>query len=147
MCTERKQRATGFTLPELLLLIIVFAIGLSGILLVINNTVARSADPMLRKQAMAAAESMLEEILLQSAAPEANVGAGRQNFNDVADYDEYKTTGIQTIDGTPVAGLGNYNLEVTVSDATVGGVSAQQVTVVISGASDFSIDGYKFAYD
>lgn len=55
----------GLTLIELIVFILVVSIGLAGVLLAINTGVARSADPMIAKQALAAAESLLEEIELQ----------------------------------------------------------------------------------
>jgi MSHA pilin protein MshD len=55
----------GLTLIELILFILVVSIGLAGVLMAINTAVARSADPMIAKQALAAAESLLEEIELQ----------------------------------------------------------------------------------
>ena len=60
-----KRSAQGFTLIEVIIFIVVVAAGLAGILLVSNTVVASSADPMVRKQAVAVAESMLEEILLK----------------------------------------------------------------------------------
>jgi MSHA pilin protein MshD len=59
------RRAAGLTLVELLVFILVLGIGLVAVLLAINTGVARSADPMIRKQALAAAESLLEEVALQ----------------------------------------------------------------------------------
>jgi MSHA pilin protein MshD len=55
----------GLTIVELLVFILVLGIGLVAVLLAINTGVARSADPMIRKQALAAAESLLEEVALQ----------------------------------------------------------------------------------
>src|SRR3954465_14029675 len=99
MCTRNvARRGCGFTLPELLLLIIVLAFALVGIVLVINTATAGSADPLLAKQAMAAAESMMEEVLLQpfNNPPGGFSGAAtqtnRQNFDDARDYDGFNTT-------------------------------------------------------
>jgi MSHA pilin protein MshD len=58
-------RQAGLTLVEMMIFVVVIGIGLAGVLLAINNTTARSADPMIRKQALAAAESLLEEVLQQ----------------------------------------------------------------------------------
>jgi MSHA pilin protein MshD len=58
-------RQAGLTLVEMMIFVVVVGIGLAGVLLAINNSTARSADPMVRKQALAAAESLLEEILQQ----------------------------------------------------------------------------------
>jgi MSHA pilin protein MshD len=55
----------GVSLIELIIFIVVVSIGLAGVLMAINTAVAGSADPMVRKQALAAAESLLEEIMLQ----------------------------------------------------------------------------------
>jgi MSHA pilin protein MshD len=61
--TSPRQR--GFTLIELIIFIVVVAAGLAGILSVMNTVVKSSADPMIRKQTIAIAESLLEEILLK----------------------------------------------------------------------------------
>lgn len=55
----------GLTLIELLMFIVIVAVGVAGILTVMNYTSVRSADPMIRKQEMAIAESLLEEIELK----------------------------------------------------------------------------------
>jgi MSHA pilin protein MshD len=139
----------GFTLLELLLLIIVLAIGLVGILMVFNVAVVGSPDPMVRKQAMAVAESMMEEILLQPLAAGGWSGAAtqanRQNFDDVGDYSAFATTGILPINSlTVIPGLEAYNLNVAVASATLGGVSGLRVTVTVTGPRvTFQLDGYK----
>src|SRR5687768_9500025 len=117
MCS--KSAAAGFTLFELLLLIVVFAVGLSGILIVYNTTVTHSADPMIRKQAMAVSESLMEEILLmpfdQGGWNGAATQANRTQFDDVRDYcpaagNCFATNGVFAINGNaPIPGLQNYN--------------------------------------
>ncbi|MDH2916909.1 MAG: prepilin-type N-terminal cleavage/methylation domain-containing protein [Gallionella sp.] len=57
-----KQR--GISLIELIIFIVIISVALTGILLVMNQTTAHSADPMIRKQALAIAESILEEVEL-----------------------------------------------------------------------------------
>ena len=58
----RRQR--GVTLVEVVLFIVIVSVAAVGILGVMNLTTQRSADPQLRKQALAIAEGMLEEIEL-----------------------------------------------------------------------------------
>src|SRR5262245_40965898 len=67
MCIEPAPLAAqrGLRLIELIIFIVVVSIGLAGVLMALNVAAARSADPMMRKQALAAAESLLEEIALQ----------------------------------------------------------------------------------
>jgi MSHA pilin protein MshD len=55
----------GLSFVELLMFIIVVSVCLAGVLAAINMGVQHSSDPMIRKQALAAAESLLEEIELQ----------------------------------------------------------------------------------
>jgi MSHA pilin protein MshD len=57
-----KQR--GATLVELVMFIVIVGIAVTGVLLVMNRTTASSADPLIRKQALAIASSLLEEIEL-----------------------------------------------------------------------------------
>jgi MSHA pilin protein MshD len=163
-CSKRSSRiarrnGAGFTLPELLLLIVVFAIGLAGILVVFNTVVAGSADPMVRKQAMAIAESMVEEVLAQpfavnGAAPGVKNQTTRASFDDVRDYDGFATSGIYRIeDGTTrIAGLENYNVAVTVTQAAPAGsgvpsTASLLVTVNVTGPhTSYALSGYKLDY-
>lgn len=62
MCSSRRQR--GMTLIELIVFIVIVSVALAGILTVLNLTARGSADPMIRKQALAVAESVLEEVML-----------------------------------------------------------------------------------
>ncbi|HVL75156.1 MAG TPA: prepilin-type N-terminal cleavage/methylation domain-containing protein [Noviherbaspirillum sp.] len=64
MCTERRRRQAGISLVELVIFIVVVSIGLVGLLAVMNVANRGSADPLVRKQALAIAESILEEVML-----------------------------------------------------------------------------------
>lgn len=58
-CTQR-----GVTLIELVLFIVIIGVAVVGVLAVYTNTVRHSADPVIRKQMLAIAEAMLEEVKL-----------------------------------------------------------------------------------
>ena len=105
-----KLRHQGFTLIEVIIFIVVVSAGLVGILAVSNAVVQSSADPMVRKQAVAIAESLLEEIALKEYANPVGgyTGTDRAQFDDVDDYAGYATTGIKDVSGSAVAGLGRY---------------------------------------
>ena len=54
----------GVSLIELIMFIVIVSVALAGILLVMNVTTKGSADPIIHKQALAIAESLLEEVEL-----------------------------------------------------------------------------------
>jgi len=68
MCTGRNARARhaerGLTLVELVISLVIISVAVVGILQVLNLTTQRSADPQMRKQAIAIAEALLEEVRL-----------------------------------------------------------------------------------
>lgn len=58
----RRTAQRGVTLIELVIFIVVVSIAVVGLLQIFTHTTASSADPQLRKQALAIAEAMLDEI-------------------------------------------------------------------------------------
>lgn len=71
MCTDRMRRLApplhqrGLTLIELIIFIVIVSAALAGVLAVLNVTTRYSADPMIRKQMLAIAEGVLEEVRMQ----------------------------------------------------------------------------------
>jgi MSHA pilin protein MshD len=61
---EARIRERGISLIELIMFIVIVSVALAGILLVMNVTTKSSADPLVHKQALAIAESLLEEVEL-----------------------------------------------------------------------------------
>lgn len=57
-------RQKGISLIELIIFMIIVGIAMAGIISAINYNVRHSADPVVKKQALAIAESLLEEIEL-----------------------------------------------------------------------------------
>jgi MSHA pilin protein MshD len=54
----------GVSLVELIMFIVIISVALTGILAVMNMVTRSSADPLVHKQALAIAESLLEEVEL-----------------------------------------------------------------------------------
>lgn len=142
MKDTHSRGSRGFTLIELIIFIVVVSAGLAGILSVINTVVKSSADPMVRKQAVAIAESLLEEILLKAycdpstvdnttAPPKCGVqgaytlgaDADRTPYDKVMDYNTYRTTiGVREFStaNAVVPSLTNYNITPAVVVTCVG---------------------------
>lgn len=153
----------GISLIELIMFIVIIGFALTGILVVMNQVMRHSADPLIHKQAIAAAESLLEEIELQdfisqSGVTNAVTQANRASeYHIVNDYNGYDTTayggGIYPVSGVvPIAGLEGYNANVTVTDTALGGItagSAVLITVTVTNPQSeipIQISGYRTAY-
>ena len=60
----RRHRECGLTLIELVMFIVIVSVALAAMVGLFAQVTGRSADPMLRRQALAIAESLLEEVQL-----------------------------------------------------------------------------------
>lgn len=61
-----RRGSTGFSLIEVVVFIVVLGIAFVGMLLLYSSTTRASVDPLIRKQALALATSLLEEIELRA---------------------------------------------------------------------------------
>jgi MSHA pilin protein MshD len=147
----KRQRASGLSLIELVIFIVVVSSALAGVLTVFITATASSADPMLRRQALAIAESVLEEVQLmpftfcdpddanaESAASSAGCaslaeGPGAEpgetrfttpQFDNVNDHHGYSMAGIVDITNSAVSGLAGYSASVVVAPAALGSIGA-----------------------
>jgi len=143
-----KPSQRGFTLIELIIFIVIVAVGLAGILLVMNTTVKSSADPMVRKQAIALAESVLEEVMQKAYTDPDNtpavVEASRDLWDNVDDYNNQT----QAAFSLPPA-LSGYTMAIRVVDdtTTLPGLTAKKVTVTVArGSESITLTGYRTNY-
>lgn len=146
----------GFTLIELVISIVILAMGVAAFTQMMNASTVASVDPMIRQQAQAIAQSYLEEVMLNpfcdpnlstdcpafctggnicstcggtaSPAP----AESRANFDDVCDYNGLSNTGARNQFDAAIAALSSYNVTVTVDDSavTLGGSSSANGQVV-----------------
>ena len=129
MSLERPRPARGLSLIELVVFIVVVGIGIGGVVATYSQYTKSSVDPIVRKQALAVAESLLEEVelqpftycdptdpavytatsaiaaqcpvLLEAIGPEAGQTRGGVNsFNNVNDYDGFSMAGAGMTDIT-----------------------------------------------
>ncbi len=140
-------KARGFTLIELIFFIVVVSVGLAGVLKVMNVGVAASADPLVRKQAAALAESILQEVLQKAYTdPDPAVTTGESTRATFDDVDDYNGRSNATFTDLP-ASLSGYTIAIAVAPSTLGAVAAKRVTVTVSrGAESISLVGYRTAY-
>ncbi len=148
---ERAAFQAGVTLIELVVSIVVLSVAITGIMMVMTQTVASSADPMLRDQATAIAKSYMEEILSQPLTdpdggelngPEA--GETRATYDDVWDYHNLNNnSGALDQSGGAVTGLNSYNIAVTITSTTAGpgaGSPASRISIMVTHDGQASIN-------
>jgi MSHA pilin protein MshD len=131
---------------ELIIAIVVLMVGLVALLFPFSTAVKSSGNPVVTKQMLAVAESMLEEIELQ---PFSGTFAGpytqanRAQFDAVTDYNNFATTGIFTIDNVAIPTLTKYNItSVKVVPTALGAITAANsylITVQVTGQNGTSV--------
>lgn len=162
MCIDRRSQR-GISLIELIVFIVILSLGVVGILQVMNQVSASSADPLVRKQAIAAAESLLEEVLLQdfidrndgatTVCPPASavtVANRATDYHIVDCYDGFSMVGITDLNGAGT-GLAAYTANVTITPAGLGAIAAGDavriaVTVTDPQGNAVVLDGYRTRY-
>ena len=130
------NRQRGLTLIEMVLAIVVLGVGLAGVMLAFPTVVRGSADPIVRKQMLAVAEELMEEIQLKPYAVAANAApaaCARDTYNDLRDYNGYSSSNLCSIDGTPISALAGYAVSVSVTSAALAGVAtALRISVTVT---------------
>ncbi len=152
LALSRRPRARGLTLIELLLFVVVVGIALSAMLQVFVTATKSSVDPMVRRQQLAVAESLLREVelmpftwcdptdanvetatsaggcasLAEGNGPEAGqTRYGPTNFfNNVNDYAGFSMSGIRDVTNAAVAGLSGYSAAVAVTGVALDNITA-----------------------
>ncbi len=167
--TTATRPQAGLTLVELLVFIMVLGLALAGVLQVFAQATRASANPQAQRQALAIAESLLQEVQLQpftfcdpddAAAATAASAAGcattaealgpetgetrytAPQFDNVNDYHGFAMSGIVDITNTPVAGLSGYSASVQVAPVALKSVpagDALRITVQVSGPGNTSV--------
>jgi len=147
----RPQAQAGVSLIELLMFIVVVGVALATLAWANTRSTAASADPQLRRQALAIAESVMEEVqlmpftfcdaddanletatssagcatLAESLGPETGeTRFATPQFDNVNDYNGYSMTGIVDITNTAVSGLSGYSARVAVAADALGSLTA-----------------------
>lgn len=149
-----RAQQQGTTLIELIISIVVIGIALAGILLVMNQNIGTSSNPVIQHQAIAIAEAYLEEILEKPFSdPQAPDGETSRNlYDDIDDYNAIVSQIPRDQNGNAIAGLGNYLVTVNVVNEAIGPVGKQapsgqafRITVSVQTPtnSTIQISGYR----
>jgi MSHA pilin protein MshD len=149
------SRQRGLSLVEAVIFIVVLGIGIAGLAILYNQLTLASVDPVVRKQAVAIANSLMEEIQLRpftfcdpdDAAVYAATGPGdcgtpeaigpeagetryaAPRFDNVNDYHGLALGSIQDITGAVIPGLAGYSANVQIAAAGAdfpGGIPADE---------------------
>ncbi len=171
-----KHRQCGVTLIELIVFIVIVGVALTGMLTVLNLTARTGADPMIRKQMLAIAEGLMDEVAAQAftwcdpddpaattavsaaacATPEAigpeaaeTRGGAVTPFDNVNDYNGL--AGITT-NITGAAMPPGYSAGITVAPAALNNITlasgaALLITVTVNfNNENMTVEGYRTRY-
>jgi MSHA pilin protein MshD len=155
MRTEPKvRRMRGVTLIEVIVAMTVISICVTAVLGLLSAIAVRSAGAVAGTQAQSVAMAYLDEILSKAYQDPNGVSeSGRQNFDDVLDYNGLDETGATDCTNTEITGLGLYRVRVTVSTVQFGSpapkaVSARRIDVRVTDPTGVTIllSGYRTSY-
>lgn len=137
------RRMAGVTLVELIVAIAIIGVALASLVAAYNRANIASADPLVTQQMLAIAEATMEEVLLK---PFPQAGAVRQpnraDFDDTDDYQAYGPAVVTDVNGTAMAGMERYRVQVRVDSPGAGGApaiggvpsaEARRIRVTVSG--------------
>lgn len=140
----------GVTLVELIVAMVIVGAAVAGLVAAFSSTARGSTDPAIRRQMMAIADGMMEEVLLKpfDAPAGAAPGAGRANFDNVADFDGFERQPVTDVNDDPIAALARYRVRVQVEPAVLRQVPAGEalritVTVTHPGIEAVVLRGWR----
>ncbi len=153
-------RQNGFSLVELIVMIVVLSVALTGVTIAINEAVKQSPKPLVQTRAMELAQAYLDEILAkrfdefsgQGGIPRCDSidnaaqtcsntmgneeGGSRSLFDDVDDYHGLNDTPPVLASGTSLANYGSYQVQITVgyngSELGLTNRGAKRITVSVT---------------
>ena len=151
--TRSQPRARGVTLVELIVSIVVIGVALAGVMVVIVRNTSASADPLIWHQAVIVGEAYLEEILTKNFTAD-GVEASRDLYDDVMDYNGLTDSPPRDQNGTAIAALAGYSVNVQVAtealnDITLasGNAVRVEVTVTMPTGGSVVVSGYRTNYN
>lgn len=146
MCTHpdrrthghRRGRQAGVTLVELIVALVLAGVILTSIWNAWTLLGRSAADPLVARQQLAIAQSLLREIELQPLPGTATAAAtpGRTGYASITDYDGLTMSGITDAEGAAVPGLEAYGAAVSVRPQALEGVPDTEgwwVAVTVTG--------------
>jgi MSHA pilin protein MshD len=141
-------RHRGATLIELVVAIVVIAIAVTSVLGLLSSIALRSAGSMGATQSASIASAYLEEALSKSFQDTNGPEVGRQNFDDVMDYN-FTDVGARDATGALVPGLGQYTVQIMAAPAALGAVPNAvrvDVSVTAPNGNTSRLSGFRTNY-
>ena len=133
-----RRHQAGVTLVELIVALTLAGVVMGSIWSAWTLLIGRSADPLVARQSLAIAQSLLREIELQPLPGTAVSGStpGRTGYASINDYNGLTMSGISDAEGAAVPGLEGYGASISVASLALSGVPAGSgwwVTVIVTG--------------
>ncbi len=173
MYGKQRRGNSGFTLIEIIVLIVFVSIAMVGVLAAYQHAMTTAADPLHNTRALKLAQAMMEEIIAKrfdefstqggvppctpAGPPACSAGLGpdvgetfRRQFDDVDDFNGLNLFPPKDINDSDLTGYAGYRLQVAVSNAgtELVGLNAADakridVTVTTPRGYDFVFSAYR----
>jgi MSHA pilin protein MshD len=126
----------GFTFVELIISILIISVSVIGILMAMNVSIRYSGDPAISEQAIAIAESYLQEISEKSfpIIPCPTPTGGRGTYTNICNYYSFPTAAPADQTGAAIPALSNYTVAVNID------TTAAQLGTLTTGTQVVRID-------
>lgn len=135
---RRHRRQRGVSLVELIVAITLAGVLLGGVWSGWTLLSRASADPLVARQQLSIAQSLLREIELQPQPGDATAAPtpGRTGYASITDYDGLSMSGIADAEGNAIGGLESYGATVSVKATALEGIPSTEgwwILVTVSG--------------
>lgn len=152
--TQRRVTHRGVTLVEMVVAITIVAIAATTILGALGAAANHSANAMMQQQAIAVAQSYLDEIMQRWVVDPNGTppNTGRGSWDLVDQYNGLTDVGAHDQFGNPIAGLSAYTVSVTTSQSSaltgIPAAAARRIDITVSYAQNgtVTLSGYRTNY-
>jgi MSHA pilin protein MshD len=126
----------GFTLIEIVIFIVVFSLGVMGIMVLFYNTLGKTSDPLLRVQAVQTAQAVMEIVAAKKFDETTPNGGGKaerfsefkndngennvEQYDDIDDYVD-SCNSEKAYTSTDLGLKGNYDIKIKITYAHIDG--------------------------
>lgn len=151
------RKISGATLVELIIAMVIISTTVIAFLNTYRIITLNSTDPMITKQSVMIAESLMDEIMGKSIEKPIDGFTGpfnesnRKNFDSLMDYNGFTMVGIKNLNGVAIPALSSYSVIVNINNVAIGTIpvsDSYQINIQVTNSLGIiKFKGYRFNYE